>query len=119
MHLPERTHYTDMKIDLTLSDGISLQIAAGTKYDATYPTGRIQKGWVLICDDQDLSEEAVGFGVPILKRGLQTIFPGEVELYPDMGGLQSKFTARYKLNLEEKIGKPGSGNINNPARVCR
>lgn len=65
-----------MKIELSLSEGISLQIAAGTNHDASYPTGKMQKGWVLFCDGQDLSEEAVGFGVPILKRGLQTVFPG-------------------------------------------
>ncbi len=102
-----------MKIDLSLADGISLQIAAGTNHDASYPTGRMQKGWVLFCNGQDLSEEAVGFGVPILKRGLQTVFPGEVELHPDAINPQSRFTARYKLNLEEKIARPGSGSINN------
>jgi hypothetical protein len=73
----------------------------------------MQKGWVLFCDGQDLSEEAVGFGVPILKRGLQTVFPGEVELHPDAVNPQSKLTARYKLDLEEKIARPGSGSINN------
>jgi hypothetical protein len=102
-----------MKIELSLSEGISLQIAAGTNQDASYPTGKMQKGWVLFCDGQDLSEEAVGFGVPILKRGLQTVFPGEVELHPDAVNPQSKLTARYKLDLEEKIARPGSGSINN------
>jgi hypothetical protein len=102
-----------MKIDLTLTDGINLQITAGTDHNASYPTGKMQKGLVLYCNDQDLSEEAVGFGVPILKRGLQTIFPGEVELQPDPVSPQSKITARYKLNLEEKIAKPGSSSINN------
>ena len=111
--LSKRTSCTGMKIDLSLADGISLQIASGTNRDASYPTGKMQKGLVLFCDGQDLSEEAVGFGVPILKRGLQTVFPGEVELYPDAGNSPNKFTARYKLNLEEKIARPGSGSINN------
>jgi hypothetical protein len=102
-----------MKIEMSLLDGIGLQIATGTNHAASYPTGKMQKGWVLFCDKQDLSEEAVGFGVPILKRGLQTIFPGEVELQPDPISPERKFTARYKLNLEEKIARPGSGKVNN------
>ncbi len=101
-----------MKCDFPLSNGISLQIASGANGNTAYPTGTLQKGLVLVCDGQDLSEEAVGFGVPILKRGLQTIFPGEVELYPDKSGSPGKFTARYKLNLEEKIGRKDTGTIN-------
>ncbi len=102
-----------MRIDLPLSDGISLQIAPGTSHDSFYPTGKMQKGLVLVCDGHDLSEEAVGFGVPILKRGLQTVFPGAVELYPDVDNPQNKLSARFKLNLEEKIARPGTGSINN------
>ena len=30
----------------------------------------------LLDDEHDLAEEGVGFGVPVLKRGLQTVFPG-------------------------------------------
>src|SRR4030042_5824864 len=102
-----------MKCDFPLSNGITLQIASAVDGNSAYPTGRLQKGLVLVCDGQDLSEEAVGFGVPILKRGLQTIFPGEVELYPEKSSLPRKVSARYKLNLEEKIAKTGSGTINN------
>ncbi len=102
-----------MKIDLALSHGISLQITSGTNHDSPYPTGKMQKGLVLFCDGDDLSEEAVGFGVPILKRGLQTVFPGEVELIPAADDPATRLTARFKLNLEEKIARPGSGNVTN------
>jgi len=102
-----------MKIDLPLTDGIALQIASGLNGGTAYPSARIQKGLVLFCDGQDLSEEAVGFGVPILKRGLQSIFPGEVELYLPETSSPGKFKARYKLNLEEKIARSGDGTINN------
>ena len=102
-----------MKIDLPLTDGIALQITSGTNGVVSYPTARIQKGLVLFYEGKDLSEEAVGFGVPILKRGLQTIFPGEVELHRPEGSSTSRITARYKLNLEEKIARSGAGTINN------
>jgi hypothetical protein len=102
-----------MIINLSLPSGINLQFVAGTNPNTFYPTGKIQKGWMLFCDNQDLSEEAVGFGVPILKRGLQTIFPGEVELHPVDSSSLSRFTARYKLNLEEKISRPGANSVNN------
>jgi hypothetical protein len=32
---------------------------------------------LLLNGEKDLSEEAVGFGVPILKCGMETIFPGK------------------------------------------
>jgi hypothetical protein len=102
-----------MKIDLPLTGGCALQIASRTNRGASYPTGRIQKGLVLYYDGEDLSEEAVGFGVPILKRGLQTIFPGEVELYPHEVSSPRQLSARYKMNLEEKIARTGNGTINN------
>lgn len=103
-----------MKIDLPLTDGMALQIASRADRGASYPTAQIQKGLVLYCEGEDLSEEAVGFGIPILKRGLQATFPGEVELYPHQSGSPNKFTARYQLNLEERIARSGSGTINNP-----
>ncbi len=97
-----------MEISFTLPEGITLQMAAGANHNNHFPTARIQKGLLLYCDGQDLSEEAVGFGVPVIKRGLQTIFPGQVELVLDPASPTSRFTARYQLFLEERITKPGS-----------
>ena len=102
-----------MKIDFPLSDGVELHISSETSRGAGYPTARIQKGWVLLCDGQSLVEEAVGFGVPILKRGLQTIFPGQMELFPQEGLPLNRVSARYKLNLVEKIARSDGEPISN------
>jgi len=68
-----------MRVDLQLSSGITLMIGSHLMNGKEYPTAAIQKGLIMIYEGQELCEEAVGFGVPILKRGLQAIFPGAVE----------------------------------------
>jgi hypothetical protein len=100
-----------MKLDIPFAPRLGLQIASGIDRTSPYPTARIQKGMTLLYEGQDLSEEAVGFGVPIVKRSLQTIFPGEVDLYFHGGGVQTKVSARYKLNLEERLIRNGNGSI--------
>ncbi len=102
-----------MKLDISLFPGIDLQIASGIDRASAYPTSPIQKGLVLRYEGQDLSEEAVGLGVPILKRGLQAIFPSEVDLYLHGGSQHSKISARYKLNLVERITRNGSSSVKN------
>jgi hypothetical protein len=102
-----------MKLDFPLAAGFKLQLASGIDKTNQYPSARIQKGLVLIHERQDLSEEAVGFGVPILKRGLQTIFPSEVDLYLHGGDGPTKVSARYRLNLEERILRNGNNSVKN------
>jgi hypothetical protein len=92
-----------MRFDVALNNGISLEISSKIIRNTPFPTASIAKGWLLLNNGKDLSEEAVGFGVPIVKRGLQAIFPGEIELFLGGGVDQCKFSARYTLNLVEKI----------------
>jgi hypothetical protein len=102
-----------MKFEYELTDGIGLKIATGPNLGDTYPTAKIQKGWLMLYKGLNLSEEAVGFGVPILKRGLHTIFPGDMELIHDPYSSPNHFSARYVMNLEEKISRNGNGTIDN------
>lgn len=75
-----------------------------------YPTSRIQKGLVLYCDGQDLSEEGVGFGVPVLKTGREAVFPGscvwKTELKRD-GEDGATIEAEYFMNLVGRMAVGG------------
>jgi len=103
-----------MRVDLQLSSGITLMIASRLMNGKAYPTAAIKKGLVMIYEGQELCEEAVGFGVPILKRGLQAIFPGAVELSPLAEDQSSGIRARFEMNLMERIKKSGSTTLSNP-----
>jgi len=109
---------------MTLPGGLRLRIAglvAGRSEQAVgphdqtagprYPTRRLQKG-LLLCDgEQELAEEGVGFGVPILKRGAQTIFPGAVDLQSTTDGPVQRITAAYRLDLVERLSRARGGNV--------
>ena len=100
-----------MEYDLHIREGLSLRIADSLRGEKEYPTFRLQKGFRIVDHGQELADEAVGFGVPVLRRGLQTIFPGEVELgcARKEGGWE--VTALFTLNLEEKIARSDSKTI--------
>lgn len=102
-----------MEITVPLFSELALKIGSGSANGDPYPTAHLQKGLRLIYAGQELSEEAVGFGVPIVKRGLQTIFPGRVELASSGDDWNQEVTAAFDLNLEEKIVRPGSQSVNN------
>jgi hypothetical protein len=66
-----------------------------------YPSCRIQKGIVLVHGNRDLSEEGVGFGVPLIKFGHKIIFPGSghITLKKD----RTFVKIDYDLNLAERM----------------
>lgn len=96
-----------MEITLPKFSGISLKIANDATRKNGYPTARLQKGILLTQDGLDLSQEGVGFGVPLLKRGIKIIYPGYIELVPSRNGTLVQVTAIFTLNLEEKVTLPG------------
>ena len=60
----------------------------------------------------DLTEEAVGFGLPVLKQGLADHFSGKglkLDLFTE--DLTWVVTAIYSMNLVEKIGRPGTASL--------
>lgn len=100
-----------MVIDIPLFQGLSLKIADALDGKKAYPTGCLQKGFLLLDQGQELAEEAVGFGVPVLKAGLQTIFPGAIILTCLRRGSIWGITAVFKLNLVERFSRGGNKNV--------
>jgi len=100
-----------MEITIPLFSEISVKIATASFTRTHFPSSHLQKGLLLIFAGHELAEEAVGFGVPVIKRGLQTIFPGDVNLVSHVEGSVHTLTARYTLNLEEKITRTGAESL--------
>jgi hypothetical protein len=100
-----------MKITLPVSQDLFLTIGDGRDDRVVYPTSRLKKGFGLSYRGLDLAEEAVGFGLPVLKQGLQTYFPGEVDLNFLHGDRAQGVTAVFTINLVEKVARPGRASV--------
>ncbi len=102
-----------MEIEIPLPQGLSLKIADSGTGRNNYPTAHLQNGFLLLDQGYELAEEAVGFGVPVLQRGLQTIFPGAVSLTCIQKSSTWHISALYTMNLVEKISRNGKENLEN------
>ena len=100
-----------MELSIPLFDGLSLRVADQSRDAGSYPTVRLQKGLLLSDGREELAEEGVGFGVPILKRGVQTIFPSEMELASRRTGPLWEVTAVFAMDLVERLAKPGGASL--------
>ncbi len=83
--------------------GIYLLVREPEKEIENYPSCRMQKGPVLVHGNKDLSEEGIGFGVPLFRFGQKTLFPGSgcVTLKEDAD--RTIIEIEYDLNLREMI----------------
>jgi hypothetical protein len=100
-----------MNLIIPIDQDLALKITDEPENQPGFPTARLQKGLVLLDKGQELAEEGVGFGVPVAMRGLETIFPGNVQLSASETGSLRVVQAMYALNLVEKIGPPGQSGI--------
>jgi hypothetical protein len=100
-----------LEINIPMSRGLCLSIGSAPSPTSGYPTARLMKGLVLLQDGQVLAEEGVGFGVPVIKRGIQTIFPGHLEIVRGVSGVTWQIAASYSMNLEEKLATPLRGSL--------
>ncbi len=102
-----------MGLEIPLFQGLSLKIGDAHPDGKAFPTANLQKGLLLLDQGRELAEEAVGFGVPVLKSGLQTIFPGAATLTWLQHDATWRITALYKLNLVERISKADNTAVKN------
>ncbi len=72
-----------------------------------YPTDCVGKGLTLEVNGTDLAEEGVGFGVPIVKQGLQAVFPGPARVVLRDPGRQY-LQVEYAIHLRERLALRGS-----------
>jgi len=88
---------------IELAEGLSLLFRATANDLSGYPSARIQKGLLLLRGNSELSEEGVGFGLPIIKTEFETIFPGEAQIRVDDKENVSRLIVDYTLNLRETL----------------
>lgn len=86
-------------------------MSEGPQKGRAYATGRLQQGFRLFDQGQDLSEEAVGFGLPVVKRGLHTLFPGMVSLTSEQSGSVWQVDALFTVNLEERLTRGSTSRL--------
>jgi hypothetical protein len=102
-----------MNITIPLQRGLSISMNDCRAPGNGYATSALQKGWLLCDNGRCLAQEAVGFGVPVVKRGIRALFPGAVEMSFTRDKSVWSVAARFTLNLEEKIYRSGRGIIGN------
>jgi len=103
-----------MELEIPLSQGIALRFGQSRLSADPFPTAGLQKGLRLVIEGQELVEEGVGFGVPVIKRGLTTYFPGDVQVTAAEGATGCLIKARYSLNLVERLNQTGNGMVKVP-----
>lgn len=103
---------------IELNKGFSLLVREPGSH-LGYPSCQIQKGLLLACGERELSEEGIGFGVPLFKRGWETYFPGSARFSAGKSGSLSAIEINYELDLVERLARNGKS-IEMPAiyRSC-
>ncbi len=91
--------------------GYGVRITDGVQKNGDYATSMLPKGLLLENDGQCLTEEAVGFGFPVIMRGLQTIFPRITYLKLFEQDPDYLLTVDFTLDREENISARRFGRI--------
>lgn len=100
-------HNILLREKITMKGELSLYIKESGMGRPDYPTCRLQKGLLLAFRDKDISGEGIGFGVPILKSGNKTFFPGSARITTLRESEMVSVTVDYDLNLVEKKALKG------------
>jgi hypothetical protein len=95
-----------METFLPLFENFTLKLSRDPSSGKEFSTAALQKGLLLCRSVEELSEEAVGFGVPVIQRGLTSVFPSRMEWTTSRNGSHREIDAVYHMNLVERIGGP-------------
>jgi hypothetical protein len=97
---------------LALPAGLALVTAGPRPARETggYPTDGLQKGLLLLDGEQELSGEGVGFGVPVLKRGLRAAFCGSSKA-TTRDAEAASLTLVYRVDRLERLGSHAHGRL--------
>jgi len=86
--------------------GLRLRIGCTGQAPSGYPTDSLAKGLTFEHNGLDLSEEGVGFGVPVIKLGRVAVFPGSArEILHDP--VRQLCRVEYVMDLQERLAMPG------------
>jgi hypothetical protein len=102
-----------MELSIPIGKDIYLKASDRLKERQLYATSSLPKGLLLVSHGVELGEEAVGFGFPVIMCGLQSLFPGRVELVVEQHGSAWSIQTTYQLNLVEKIQRLTAGRVEN------
>ncbi len=117
MNSPNRTPVYRPSSGVEVEISKDLTLLAGQSRPQEYPTSKIQKGLVISLKGEDLCEEGVGFGVPVLKFGDEAAFPGRSRSEIWKVGDHTVVEIDYDLNLASRLAI-GSRLIEGD-RLCR
>ncbi len=92
---------------IELGSKLSLRLAPARGNEKGFPSSRLQKGLILACAGEDLCQEGVGFGVPVLKKKLDPIFAGSMRIL-SRDEARSRISVEYEMNLVERLKHSGS-----------
>lgn len=104
-----------MQATIELSPGLALVISDASPTSPRYATSGLQRGLLLLDHGEPLCEEAVGFGVPVLKRGLQAVFPGSAIVDVQQHGASHVVRIAFRLNRVERLSRPADGIVGGSA----
>ena len=87
------------QVTIRLPNGLSLFLTKPNLAALEYPTRRIQRGLIIASNSGELGEEGTGFGLPLVRFGNETIFPGDASVSTQRDGNQVGIRVSYNLNL--------------------
>lgn len=115
LSLPRHPSSSGAAAALVLSPELVLRLGTSRIERGGFPTTALCKGLCLEYRGRDLSEEGVGFGVPLVKRGLKTVFPGALTFCEHTGAGGREVAVEFSLNLVERVSRSSGRSLHSRA----